>query len=82
MGNAEKGYLAAWRTQKAERAAKSLRRPLSGETKRLEVHLTIEDNAKRRVESGELHDILAVSVLKCASTSPHDAYPGRGILPP
>jgi hypothetical protein len=73
MGNTEKGYLAGWRTGKTIRAAKSLRRPLSGETKRLEVHLTIEDNGKRRVESGELHDILAVSVLKCASTSPHDA---------
>jgi hypothetical protein len=38
--------------------------------------------AIRRAESGKQRDILTFSVLKCASTSPHDAYQAAGFCHP
>ncbi len=48
------------------------------ETKRLEVHLTVEDKGDGSAKSGRQRDILTFSVLKCASTSPHDACQAAG----
>jgi hypothetical protein len=53
MGNTERGYRAALANAKSDSAAKSLGQSLAGETKRLEVHLTIEDNGDSPREIGQ-----------------------------